>query len=273
MNGPRDEPGATDTERGYATVLGHHIPTEAERLRALEAVFDPTTVTVLTGLAVGPGWRCLELGAGGGSVARWLRDRCGPGAVVVTDVDTRLLAGLGEGVEVLRHDLTSDDFPDRRFDLVHVRAVLLHLPDPRRQLGRIARWVAPGGWLVVEDPVFSLAETSPDPDYRRMVGALRECMRRVVGTDLSWARSLPTAFAELGLVDLRLTPTVTVVGMGGANDHMWRLLVEQIAGPLAARGLATEPEARAWVDRFDDPAFVELSLTMLSMAGRRPPDR
>jgi ubiquinone/menaquinone biosynthesis C-methylase UbiE len=37
---------------------------------------------------VQPGWRCLEVGAGRGSMAVWLAQRVGPsGHVVATDVD------------------------------------------------------------------------------------------------------------------------------------------------------------------------------------------
>ena len=42
-----------------------------------------------------PGWRCLEIGAGRGSMATWLAERVGPaGQVVATDIDTRYLERL-----------------------------------------------------------------------------------------------------------------------------------------------------------------------------------
>ena len=52
---------------------------EAERLRLLEIVHDPFTTSLLTGLGVAPGWRCLEVGAGRGSMASWLADKVGDG--------------------------------------------------------------------------------------------------------------------------------------------------------------------------------------------------
>src|SRR5260370_470282 len=42
------------------------------RLRALERIYDPASTRRLEALGVGPGWRCLEAGAGGGSVTRGL---------------------------------------------------------------------------------------------------------------------------------------------------------------------------------------------------------
>jgi tRNA A58 N-methylase Trm61 len=51
---------------------------ERERLAMLTQVADPISTRRLTELGVEPGWRCLEAGAGDGSVARWLADRVGP---------------------------------------------------------------------------------------------------------------------------------------------------------------------------------------------------
>lgn len=84
---------------------------ERARLTGLEAMLDPITTDVLTRLGVGPGWRCAEVAAGGGSIVRWLADRVGPtGQVVATDLDIRHLAAVAApNVEVLRHDLTVDE--------------------------------------------------------------------------------------------------------------------------------------------------------------------
>ncbi|MGH8999638.1 MAG: hypothetical protein ACRDY7_09630 [Acidimicrobiia bacterium] len=38
---------------------------------------DSSTVRHLEALGVGAGWRCLEVGGGGGSVGRWLGERVG----------------------------------------------------------------------------------------------------------------------------------------------------------------------------------------------------
>jgi SAM-dependent methyltransferase len=58
------------------------------------------------------GWSCLEIGAGNGSIARWLSERVGQeGTVVVTDIEPRFLDGLAKSrrnVEVMRHDIIRD---------------------------------------------------------------------------------------------------------------------------------------------------------------------
>ena len=99
---------------------------EHDRLRALEALFDDASTYHLDRLGVSPGWRCLEVGAGAGGVARSLAGRVGPtGQVLATDLDPRFLDSHGrDNLKVARHDILADPLPDACFDLAHARAVL-----------------------------------------------------------------------------------------------------------------------------------------------------
>ena len=89
---------------------------ERARLRLLEEYHDPLTSSQLDAIGVGEGWRCLDVGAGGGSVTRMLADRVGSaGSVLAVDLDPRLLEELAsDRVEVRRHDLMSDPLPKPR---------------------------------------------------------------------------------------------------------------------------------------------------------------
>jgi SAM-dependent methyltransferase len=127
---------------------------EDERLRLLESVYDPGTIEMLRATGVQPGWRCLVPGAGHGSIARWLADLVGPdGLVVATDIDTRFLASCaGPNLEVRQHDLLADPLEANGFDLVHVRALLVHLPGRQQEaVDRLVAAVRPGGWLAVDE--------------------------------------------------------------------------------------------------------------------------
>src|SRR5215212_3622133 len=79
---------------------------ELNRIRAIEADWGPKTTRHLSELGVAPGWKCLEVGAGGGGVARWLAERVGEaGRVVATDINTRFLDSINlPNVEVRRHN-------------------------------------------------------------------------------------------------------------------------------------------------------------------------
>src|SRR5258708_25459074 len=90
------------------------------RFSTVAEMFDPGTMRHLTELGVGIGWRCLEVGGGGGSIASWLCDRVGPtGEVTATDIDTPLLDRLSKGnLEVRRHHIVSDPLPGSDFAFV-----------------------------------------------------------------------------------------------------------------------------------------------------------
>src|SRR5579863_8367155 len=103
---------------------------ERERIGCLEAISDPTTIARLEQIGVRPGWACLELAAGGGSIASWLGQRVGPsGRVLATDMNTRFLDHLRPPVEVKTLNLLTDELESESFDLVHGRAILMHLPE------------------------------------------------------------------------------------------------------------------------------------------------
>src|SRR5262245_27285962 len=88
-------------------------PQADARFTALAAIFDPGTIRHLREIGVRAGLRCLEVGAGGGSIASWLCDQVGStGQVVATDIDTRFLERLRKpNLEVWRHDIDSDPLP------------------------------------------------------------------------------------------------------------------------------------------------------------------
>jgi hypothetical protein len=51
---------------------GTRAQREFERLQALGRVFDPATRRCLIATGLGHGWNCLEVGAGAGSIAKWI---------------------------------------------------------------------------------------------------------------------------------------------------------------------------------------------------------
>jgi len=102
------------------------------RLALLEYYLDPKTKRQALSLGVGDGWRCLDVGAGGGSIALWLSEQVGAnGKVIATDINTALLQSIERpNLKLLRHDILSGPPPEVNFDLVHSRWILHHLPKP-----------------------------------------------------------------------------------------------------------------------------------------------
>lgn len=122
------------------------METESGRLALLESSRDPGTMRQLEALGVGPGWRCLEVGAGRGSIARWLAEKVTPtGSVTAVDIDLRFLTDMPHNVEVRALDIREDEVEAGAYDLVHCRALLMHLPDPAETLTKLATALRPGG--------------------------------------------------------------------------------------------------------------------------------
>jgi 2-polyprenyl-3-methyl-5-hydroxy-6-metoxy-1,4-benzoquinol methylase len=119
---------------------------ERARLAGIESLWDPGSQRLLDGLGIGAGWRCLEVGAGGGSLVDWMAGR---GATVLAiDIDTRFVEPLAsDAVEIRRVDIRTDELSEREFNLVHARLVLEHLTERRQILDRLVAALRPaGGW-------------------------------------------------------------------------------------------------------------------------------
>src|SRR4051812_29968382 len=131
---------------------------EQQRLGGLERSFDPASQAYIRRLGLARGWRCLEVGAGSGSMARWLADQVGhTGYVLAVDIETGLLDALASPhLEVRRLDVGREPLPEGEFDLVHARLVLGHLAERERELAltSMIKALKPGGVLLVEDADF-----------------------------------------------------------------------------------------------------------------------
>src|SRR5205814_7653959 len=88
------------------------------RLELIETCYDRSTIRRLETLGVGPGWHCLEVGGGGGSITRWLCSAVvTEGYVTAVDIDTRFLEEIAaDNLDVLRVDVTTADLPRQAFD-------------------------------------------------------------------------------------------------------------------------------------------------------------
>ena len=123
------------------------------RLTLLESIYDPGTISRLTALGVGAGWRCLEVGAGAGSITRWICDRVGPdGLVAAVDLEPLFLErDPRPNLEIHRRDILTEGFPGDGYDLIHARALFMHLPDRDALIADLAGHLRPGGVILLEE--------------------------------------------------------------------------------------------------------------------------
>lgn len=109
--------------------------------------------------------RLLDLGCGGGSFLLAMRDL--GRTVAGVEPDERAVAACREqGLDVRQGVLPCPEVPDASFDVVTVRHVLEHTPNPGPTLEDVYRVLAPGGRVLVGVPLFDgLAAQRFGPDW------------------------------------------------------------------------------------------------------------
>ncbi|MFF5405147.1 class I SAM-dependent methyltransferase [Streptomyces misionensis] len=242
--------------------------------RCLEAAYDPVTLPRLAAAGVGPGWHCLEIGAGGGSISRWLADRVAPdGSVLATDRDPRDLVP-GPRLKVAALDVARDPLPEETYDLVVARLVLQHVPDRDTVLRRLVRALRPGGLLQIDEidasyePPLLTPDAATEELYVRFLRAKAAALR-AAGGDPHWGRRVPAALRAAGLtgIDVHLHIDVRHAqdpGLGLQLNH-----TRNLRDRLLAQGM-TDDELDRVGRLMRDPSFRAASSVFYSVQGRRP---
>ena len=255
-------------------LLANESAEAPKRFAALAELFDSGTVRVLNQCGVSSGWKCLEVGGGGGSIARWLAERVGPtGHVLVTDIDTRYLEPLKQaGIEVRRHNIVNDPPLEMAFYLVYCRMVLMHLPQREQALERMISALKPGGWLVVEE--YDTASMEPDPAaspgevFLKSHGAMLKFFDDG-GVDRRYGRKLFARLRAHGLSKVNAEARVFMFKGGSAGAALLKANLEQLRTPMIERNYITAREFDEDIAQLDDADFITPSGVMWSAWGCR----
>jgi SAM-dependent methyltransferase len=250
---------------------------ERERLGLLERLADPITLRRLQGLGVNAGWRCLEVGAGHGSIVRWLAKQVGPqGEVVATDLNPRFLRELaGPNIIVCQHDILSDELEDAHYDLVHCRFLLMHLSQPQRAAERMAKAVRPGGWLCLEESDYSAtrAAVSSHPLARRFNKKIRvafDALQTGGIMDPYFGCGIRGLVEGLGFVEVGHEGTTWINRGGEIGARFLQMGFALGRRSWIATGVLTEEDYGALERSYRDPSFTFVDQTLFGAWGRRP---
>jgi len=201
-------------------------------------VYRRPLATALDRLGIGAGWRCVDVGAGGGDVSVALAEVVGrTGRVYAVDSDPlardEVAAAAAAHSQVLAITQAGEDLllPEP-VDLAFCRFLLLHVIEPAVVLSRMAGAVRPGGWVVAQEPITSAGRIGGSPlsmpdALHPDVGALLPALVRDAGLEVidAWAEApagagpgpVATYLASLTGVDpedepVVLPPLDTVLG-------------------------------------------------------------
>ncbi|AWN31495.1 class I SAM-dependent methyltransferase [Streptomyces sp. NEAU-S7GS2] len=260
------------TEAGrYGEGLFHPEETgEAGRIDLGALAYDEASAARLAALGAGPGWHCLDVGAGTGTVARWLLESAGVTGVLAVDRDTRSLdAGRTPGLSTLTADITAPDFDPGRFQLVHARFVLMHLRSWRRMIAKLGSLVAPGGVLVLSDAVDLTTAGAPATPYTTVMRTMWQGLRESIGTDISWVPDYPYLLREEGLHRVAAEIHVPPLVPGSPLNRFWADTWDRARGAMLATGQVDEAQIERARRALSSDECTGLSPGMLTAWGWR----
>jgi SAM-dependent methyltransferase len=200
-------------------------------------VYRRPLMTALDRLGLREGWRCVDVGAGGGDVSVALAEVVGrDGRIYAVDSDPHARDVVAEAASASTQVVAITQAGEELLlpepvDLAFCRFLLLHVHDPLVVLTRMGRAVRPRGWVVAQEPITSAGRIDGQPlsmpgAAHPDIGALLPALARQAGLDVvdAWAEGPAGAgpgpvadyLAQLTGVDpgddpVVLPPLVTVV--------------------------------------------------------------
>jgi len=248
---------------------------ERNRLIALQGVHDSTTKHLLQRIGLRPGMTCGEIGAGEGSVARYMAAAVGPsGRVEALDINTRFLGAPSPPLEVRRCDIIRDALEPAAYDLIHGRFVLLHVKDMPAALANLWQALKPGGVLILEEPDFRTAfpaagDAEQSTGIERVNAAVLS-MYASLGMDPALGARLPNLLLGLGCEDVEVATDLPLAPGGSGIAAMMGMSIRHLSARLVETGVASSADIDAYVAATGDARMWATYYLTVSAWGRRP---
>ncbi len=190
---------------------------------------------------VGPGHHCLEIGAGGGSVAHWLADRVAPGARSPPPTSNPTASPPAPVSPCSRTTRSPTRCPRPPTTSSSPGSCSSTSPAARRarQAGPLAETRRAAPDRRVRHLVRALAARPSDEDgklYQRFLDT-KAALLRAAGGDPAWGRHAAAAMRDAGLTDIDPRPFIQPRTPGSASLglqlHHTRHLEQRLLGPVS----------------------------------------
>jgi SAM-dependent methyltransferase len=242
------------------------------RLRLIEEALDPATMAHLEWTGVRAGWRCLELGAGAGSILQWLASVVGEsGSVVAVDKNiSHIQNGSSPHVQVMEGDFLEVPL-NGSFDLAHCRYVLIHNRAGDDMLQKLATLLRPGGFLVAEEPDFTsamLLNTQRDVSQQRVNNAICRMFQEML-LDPAYGLSLPEKTAAAGLQVLHVDARIHLACGGSPVARMMGESTSALADKYVATGKASPSDIERYIANAGNHRFWAVYYVTVSVAAKK----
>lgn len=218
------------------------------RLALQSAAHRPSTLDLLQAVGVRPGWRCLDIGSGGGQVTTDLARMVAPsGFAVGIDFDDIIVdLARKEAAEQVVGNVefrvgAAEELDERGFNLAYTRLLLDVVSHPHVVLSKMATAVVPNGVVVAEEAEASSCFCYPPNDaFRRWIEWFCETMRRR-GGDPDIGPRLPLLFRSVGLRNIELR-IVHLAWIEGQEKWLHWMLMGDVREAVVGDGVATPSE-------------------------------
>jgi SAM-dependent methyltransferase len=265
-------------------LMGHSVA-ENERLRQQGEQLAADSSWLLDQIGIQPGWRAIDVGCGPRGILDLLAERVGPqGRVVGLERDPATVA-LGQefvaerglaSVEIIPGDARATGLPRASFDLVHMRLVLVNVPEPDNIVTELVALARPGGIVAVHEvdwiAIAHVCEP-PLPAWTRLMSAFA-ANASARGIDLSIGRKVPVLLRRAGLLDIRVNPIVHERPLGHPRRPHFLQVIENVRERIVSAGLLRQGELDDLLEtacaHLDDPETLVISPLFVQAWGRKP---
>jgi len=178
---------------------------ENARLRDIEKYFDPRSRELIFETGIGEGWTCLEVGPGAGSIMEWMGEQVGEsGLVIGLDNEPKVPSHVtGENVKLRTEDIRESKLDDSRFNLIHGRFVLQHLPDPETIVENLVAKLESQGYILFKETDHTIAKAVGNGEEAQAVNRVFRGLARLCDEVDPYSKDLgirlPGIFENLGL--------------------------------------------------------------------------
>jgi SAM-dependent methyltransferase len=244
---------------------------ELLRLRLIEEALDPATIMHLQATGIRKGWRCLEVGAGAGSVMKWMGSVVGEGQVVAVDTNTNPIRHLSTGPYLVVEGDFLDVSLDGEFDLAHCRYVLIHNRRSEEMLKKLCALVKPGGFLVIEEPDFTSAKLlnhAGDPSLQRVNNAICRMFEQMQ-LDPGFGLGLPQKIAGEGLRILRVDSRIHLHCGGDTMARMMGESTRALRDKYIATGEVDGADIQKYIERANEDRFWTVYYSTVSVVAQK----
>jgi hypothetical protein len=143
----------------------------------------------------------------------------------------------------------------------------MHISPSVDLLRRMVTWLAPGGWLVLEEPDFGMWTGDADPIWASSPPTTRVAFPRMA---LSQGRSLLRQVHQLGLADVGADAEVDIIQAGTDLAEFYQLSQAALAIPKVQAGAISRAEATAIINRLAGDDFLACGFVHIAVWGQRP---